>query len=118
MTEVTGPNRPEPKNVSLDAAKTAVVVLDLNARCHEPEEVCHRLSGAAGRVPWSGSGMPPSLSCSPSRCSSGARPSARRRRPSSAGTPSPCYIPTPSTNSPAASSRLSWVPPAPRTSSS
>ena len=45
------------------------------------------------RPPW----------CSPSRCSSGARPSARRRRPSSAGTPSPCSIPTPSTSSPAAS---------------
>ena len=48
MTEVTGPNRPEPKNVSLDAAKTAVVVLDLNARCHEPEEVCHRLMEPLG----------------------------------------------------------------------
>ena len=48
MTEVTGPNRPEPKDVSLDAAKTAVVVLDLNARCHEPEEVCHRLMEPLG----------------------------------------------------------------------
>jgi hypothetical protein len=48
MTEVTGPNRPEPKDVSLDAAKTAVVVLDLNARCHEPEEVCSQLMEPLG----------------------------------------------------------------------
>ena len=32
MTEITGPNRPEPKSISLEAAKTAVVVLDLTAR--------------------------------------------------------------------------------------
>ena len=48
MTEVTGPNRPEPKPVSLDAAKTAVVVLDLNARCHDPEEVCSQLMEPLG----------------------------------------------------------------------
>ena len=48
MTEVTGPNRPEPKNVSLDPAKTAVVVLDLNARCHDPEEVCSQLMEPLG----------------------------------------------------------------------
>ena len=48
MTEITGPNRPEPKAVSLDAAKTAVVVLDLNARCHDPEEVCSKLMEPLG----------------------------------------------------------------------
>lgn len=48
MTEITGPNRPEPKPVSLDAAKTAVVVLDLNARCHDPEEVCSQLMEPLG----------------------------------------------------------------------
>ena len=48
MTEITGPNRPEPENVSLDAARTAVVVLDLNARCHDPEEVCSQLMEPLG----------------------------------------------------------------------
>jgi len=48
MVETTGPNRPEPRNVSLDAAKTAVVVLDLNARCHDPEEVCSQLMEPLG----------------------------------------------------------------------
>ncbi len=48
MTETTGPNRPEPKDISLDAAKTAVVVLDLNARCHDPEEVCSQLMEPLG----------------------------------------------------------------------
>ena len=48
MTEITGPNRPEPTNVSLAAAKTAVVVLDLNARCHDPEEVCSQLMEPLG----------------------------------------------------------------------
>lgn len=48
MTETTGPNRPEPNPVSLDAAKTAVVVLDLNARCHDPEEVCSKLMEPLG----------------------------------------------------------------------
>ena len=48
MTEITGPNRPEPKTASLDAAKTAVVVLDLNARCHDPEEVCSQLMEPLG----------------------------------------------------------------------
>jgi len=43
MTETTGPNRPEPKEISLDPRKTVVVVLDLNARCHDPEEVCYQL---------------------------------------------------------------------------
>lgn len=48
MTEITGPNRPEPKPVSLDVAKTAVVVLDLNARCHDPEDVCSKLMEPLG----------------------------------------------------------------------
>ena len=49
MTEITGPNRPEPNPVSLEAGKTAVAVLDLNARCHDPEEVCSRLMEPLGR---------------------------------------------------------------------
>ena len=48
MSEITGPNRPEPTNVSLDAATTAVVVLDLNTRCHDPEEVCSQLMEPLG----------------------------------------------------------------------
>ena len=48
MAENTGPNRPEPRNVSLDTAKTAVVVLDLNARCHDPEDVCSQLMEPLG----------------------------------------------------------------------
>lgn len=48
MVDTTGPNRPEPRSVSLDAARTAVVVLDLNARCHDPEEVCSQLMEPLG----------------------------------------------------------------------
>ena len=48
MAAVTGPNRPEPNNVALEAARTAVVVLDLNARCHDPGEVCHQLMAPLG----------------------------------------------------------------------
>jgi len=43
MADKEGPNRPEPKQVSLDGKSTAVLVLDLNARCHDPKEVCSKL---------------------------------------------------------------------------
>ncbi len=48
MAEKEGPNRPEPKQVSLDGKTTAVVVLDLNARCPDPKEVCSKLMQPLG----------------------------------------------------------------------
>ena len=38
-----GPNRPEPKPLELDAATTAIAVLDLSRRCENPQEVCSKL---------------------------------------------------------------------------
>ncbi len=38
-----GPNRPEPKPLTLDAKSTAVLVLDLSTRCHDPKLVCAKL---------------------------------------------------------------------------
>lgn len=38
-----GPNRPQPEKITLDHKKTAVLVLDLNSRCHDPQEVCSQL---------------------------------------------------------------------------
>jgi len=38
-----GPNRPQPERLKLDSNKTAIVVLDLSARCENPNEVCARL---------------------------------------------------------------------------
>lgn len=43
-----GPNRPEPKPVTLESKTTAVLVLDLNARCHDPKQVCSKLMPAVG----------------------------------------------------------------------
>ena len=43
-----GPNRPEPKPVTLDAKTTAVLVLDLHARCHDPKEICFKLTPVVG----------------------------------------------------------------------
>lgn len=43
-----GPNRPEPKPVTLDSKTTAVLVLDLNARCHDPKQVCSKLTAPLG----------------------------------------------------------------------
>ncbi len=43
-----GPNRPEPKPVTLESRSTAVLVLDLNARCHDPKQVCSKLMPALG----------------------------------------------------------------------
>ena len=43
-----GPNRPEPKPLALDKNSTAVLVLDLNARCDDPKQVCSKLTGPVG----------------------------------------------------------------------
>ena len=43
-----GPNRPEPKPVTLDSKTTAVLVLDLSSRCHDPKQVCSKLTAAVG----------------------------------------------------------------------
>ena len=48
MAEKEGPNRPKPKQVSLDGKTTAVLVLDLNDRCHDPKEVCSKLMQPLG----------------------------------------------------------------------
>jgi nicotinamidase-related amidase len=37
------PNKPIPQEVSVDSKTTALLVLDLNARCENPEEPCHKL---------------------------------------------------------------------------
>ena len=41
-----GPNRPEAKPLALDVKTTAVLVLDLSARCHDPKQVCAKLMPA------------------------------------------------------------------------
>ena len=43
-----GPNRPEPKPVTLDSKTAAVLVLDLSTRCHDPKQVCSKLMPAVG----------------------------------------------------------------------
>jgi len=43
-----GPNRPEPKPVTLDSKTIAILVLDLNARCHDPKQVCSKLTAPVG----------------------------------------------------------------------
>jgi nicotinamidase-related amidase len=43
-----GPNRPEPKAVTLDRKSTAVLVLDLNARCDDPKQVCSKITAPLG----------------------------------------------------------------------
>jgi nicotinamidase-related amidase len=43
MPKQSGPNRPKPSPVSLAVDKTAIVVLDLSARCQDPKEVCSKL---------------------------------------------------------------------------
>ncbi len=37
------PNRPIPKEIAVDPRATALLVLDLNARCENPAERCHQL---------------------------------------------------------------------------
>lgn len=43
-----GPNRPEAKPLTLDSKTTAILVLDLNARCHDAGQVCSKLMPALG----------------------------------------------------------------------
>jgi nicotinamidase-related amidase len=43
-----GPNRPEPKPITLDAKTTAILVLDLSSRCHDAKQVCSKLMPAMG----------------------------------------------------------------------
>src|SRR5690242_21556198 len=47
-TAEEGPNRPEPKPVMLDSKSTAVLVLDLNARCDDPKQVCSKITAPLG----------------------------------------------------------------------
>ncbi len=43
-----GPNRPEAKPVTLDSKSTAILVLDLNARCDDPKQVCAKITTPLG----------------------------------------------------------------------
>lgn len=43
------PNKPEPVSVTVDPKTTALLVLDLNARCENPEEPCHQLVEPVGQ---------------------------------------------------------------------
>jgi nicotinamidase-related amidase len=43
-----GPNRPEPKPLALDSKSTAILVLDLNARCDDPKQVCSKITAPLG----------------------------------------------------------------------
>ena len=43
-----GPNRPEPKPLTLDTKSTAILVLDLNARCDDPKQVCSKITAPLG----------------------------------------------------------------------
>jgi nicotinamidase-related amidase len=43
-----GPNRPEAKPLTLDTKTTAILVLDLNARCDDPKQVCSKITAPLG----------------------------------------------------------------------
>jgi nicotinamidase-related amidase len=43
-----GPNRPEAKTLTLDSKSTAILVLDLNARCEDPKQVCSKITAPLG----------------------------------------------------------------------
>jgi nicotinamidase-related amidase len=47
-TAQDGPNRPEPKSLTLDSKNTAILVLDLNARCDDPKQVCSKITAPLG----------------------------------------------------------------------
>ncbi len=42
------PVLPEPQPITLDSNTTALLVLDLNARCNDPQQVCHELIPGVG----------------------------------------------------------------------
>jgi nicotinamidase-related amidase len=48
MRKKNGPNRPKPEAVSLGVRDTAIVVLDLSARCQDRKEVCSKLMKPLG----------------------------------------------------------------------
>jgi len=48
MPDKQGPHKPEPQGVTVSHAATAVLVLDLNARCQDPNEVCSKLMQPLG----------------------------------------------------------------------
>src|SRR5215470_7789812 len=43
-----GPNRPEAKPLTLDSKTTAILVLDMNARCDDPKQVCSKIAVPLG----------------------------------------------------------------------
>jgi nicotinamidase-related amidase len=43
-----GPNRPEAKPLVLDSKSSAILVLDLNARCDDPKQVCSKITVPLG----------------------------------------------------------------------
>jgi nicotinamidase-related amidase len=43
-----GPNRPVAKPVTLDRSTTAILELDLSARCHDPKQVCSKITASVG----------------------------------------------------------------------
>lgn len=43
-----GPNKPEPKPVKLESKTTAILVLDLHTRCHDPKQICSKLMPGLG----------------------------------------------------------------------
>jgi len=43
-----GPNKPQSKPVTLDAKTGAILVIDLNARCENPKQVCSKLMPGVG----------------------------------------------------------------------
>jgi len=42
------PNRPEAKPLTLDSKTTAIMVLDMNARCDDPKQVCSKIAAPLG----------------------------------------------------------------------
>src|SRR4029453_6997716 len=43
------PNKPIPQEVTVDPKTTALLVLDLNCRCENPEEPCYKLIDPVGK---------------------------------------------------------------------
>ena len=44
-----GPNKPKANSITLDTRTTAVVVLDMSTRCHDPKECCAKLLEPLGK---------------------------------------------------------------------